>query len=567
MIVCLPGYCCQSSDQCISLKSCSSYRVGRLCGKCKPGYFQSFFTNHCFEEKLCKTEKFWALAITTYILVTAIFLLLQDICFCLLKVLNMENLASKTERRINWLGKVLFWVKMDGYQLNQRSESESCRDREGEEMEGNDELEIDDGSDISNSSSTAVGLIKILFFFYQVQSILSVYKSNRELQHFGDLKSSILNIFNLNIQIPFNREFHCPFSGMGSITKVWIKALFPVNCLLFTGSLYLCVCTLTHFFSSNACIQKYSTKVKPRLLTAILQLTLLGYSTLVSNMLSLVTCISLVNGDRILYIDGIVPCYQPWQYAILIFIVLWAIPLIYALHKLPCYMRKGEISVRGVYMALILPLPFAMHSMVRSVRNRRLLTSDDSYNNQCETPVIPYIRMKQTNAIVSQLLNIIEGPFRYKNSGEKEEKLSWEPVLLLQRIFLLLCHMFVLQPGMRSLIFLLFMIIFLYMNAHYQPFSSFFLNATNDVIFILLCILGIINAISAFIYEYGTVLRGPLVQLLDIFDYLEFVILMIFPVIAFAILAMVVFTKLIGHVVSFLKLLIAKCKRYESKGD
>ena len=33
MILCPPGYCCQTSDQCTSLNSCNSNRAGRLCGK------------------------------------------------------------------------------------------------------------------------------------------------------------------------------------------------------------------------------------------------------------------------------------------------------------------------------------------------------------------------------------------------------------------------------------------------------------------------------------------------------------------------------------------------------
>ena len=354
---------------------------------------------------------------------------------------------------------------------------------------------------------------------------------------------------------------------MGSITKVWIKALFPVNCLLFAGTLYVCACTLTHFFSSNARIQKYATKVKPRLLTAILQLILLGCSTLLSSILSLVSCITLVNGDRILYIDGNVACYQLWQYAILIFIVLWAIPLIYALHKLPSYMRKGEISVRGFYGALLLPLPFALYTMTRSVRKVILVTLDDGSNSQCETPFIPCIRMKRANVAISQLLGVMEGPYRYKTSRKKAEKLSWEPLLLLQRILILLCHTFVLQPGMRSLLLLLLIIIFLYVNTRCRPFISGFLNAANGIAFVLLCITSIINAIYAFIYEYGVVPKGPLAQLLDVFDYLELSMIMMFPVIAVIILIILLLARVASFLVSVAGFLIAKFKRCESKND
>ena len=208
MIVCPPGYCCQSSDQCISLKSCNSYRESRLCGKCRHGYFQSFFTKDCLEEKFCKVGKFWAVATITCLLFTVMFTFLQDMFFCLAKILN----ASETKRRITWLGKVLLWVRIDGYELNQRSGNKSFSDREEEEVEMNDELENNDGSNIPSNSSIAVGLIKIVFFFYQIHSILTVYKSNRERTFLRDVKSLLLSIFNLNAQMPFNREFSLPSS-------------------------------------------------------------------------------------------------------------------------------------------------------------------------------------------------------------------------------------------------------------------------------------------------------------------------------------------------------------------
>ena len=567
MIVCPPGYCCQTADQCISLNSCNGNRAGRLCGKCKHGYFQSVFTSDCLEEKVCKTGKFWALAITTCFLFTVMFTFLQDTFSFIVKILNMDSLPLLIRRRVEWLGKALILERTDDFQLDHRSENESSSNRDSDEVERYDELEIDkEGNILKNNTSTAAGLIKIVFFFYQIHSVLTVHKSHREIQYLKALKSLALSIFNLNVQVSLNREFHCPFHGMRSTTKVWITGIFPVMCLVFAGFFYTCSYSLSQFFSRNDSIQRYSIKAKPRLLTAILQLTLLGYSTLISNILSLVSCISLVNGDRILYIDGNVPCYQMWQYAILMFIALWAIPLIYALYQLPSYMRREEISLQGVYIALLLPLPFAVYAMVRGVKKMKYTTSDDSFNNRYQTHSIPYIRMKQKDVAILQLLNVIEGPFRYKKSEEKGEKLSWESILLLQRILLSLCHTFVLQPDMRSLLLLLFMIIFLYMNAHYRPFDSGFLNAMNGIALILLCITGMINIVYAFSYKYGSVPNGPLVQLLAIYDYLEVLMIMIFPMIAGIILTTLLLVKFTGFIVHIVGFFIPKCKRCESKG-
>ena len=561
IILCPPGYCCQTSDQCTSLKSCSDRRTGRLCGECKHGYFQSVFTHDCLEEKVCKTGKFWAVAISMCLLFTAMFIFLQDIFFCIVKILNIDSIASMMKNRVHWLGKMLLLTRINGYQIDERNENESYSDREIEEVEGNDESEIDEDNTKPNNNSTASGLIKIVFFFYQTHSLLTVHKSNRETRYLGDLKAIVLSIFNLNAEVPLRNEFHCPLHGMGSITKVWIKALFPLSCLMFAGFLHSCAYALSYVFSNSDIVQKYYTKAKPRLLIAILQLILLGYSTITSSILSLVTCIALVNGERILYIDGNVPCFQTWQYAILVFIVLWAIPLIYSFYKLPSCMRKGEITIQGVYAALLLPLPFAVYIMARGVRKMRHVTSDDRSSNQCETPFIPYVRIKRVSATLLQLLNVIEGPFRYKTIKKKREKLSWEPILLFQRIVLSLCNTFVLQPGIRSSLLLLFIIIFSYMNARYRPFDSGFMNAISGITFIFLWITGIINAIYVFMYEYGSVPYGPLAKLLDIFDYLEATMIMIFPVIALVILVILAVAKFVALFISIVGFLIAKCKR------
>ena len=207
------------------------------------------------------------------------------------------------------------------------------------------------------------------------------------------------------------------------------------------------------------------------------------------------------------------------------FIALWAIPLIYALQKLPSCMRNGEITIRGIYNVLLFPLPLAAYTMVRGVRKIRLGIAEESSIGHCQTTFIPYIRIKGRNIAILQLLNVIEGLFHLKTSGEKGEKLPWESILLLQRVLFSLCHTFVLQPGMKSSLLLLFIIIFSFLNIHYRPFGSGFLNSFNGITFIFLCITGIMNATYAFMYEYSCILYGSLVQLLRIFDYLEVTIL------------------------------------------
>ena len=606
MLVCPPGYCCQTKDKCVALQSCNGMRTGRLCGKCKNGYFQSFFTSECLHEKFCKTGKFWALAVCFSVLFTVLFIFLQDIFTIIVKSLSLKKMLSLNRRKVCTQIRIFLCMKKveeqgDWSDDDSGTDNELIIDESNHTAVENTHESPDDQSNNrntdSNNNSMAGGLIKIVFFFYQIHSVLMVYKSHREIQYLTEIKGLILSVFNLNIQAHYGGEVHCPLYKMDSTAKVLIKALFPINCLIFATFLYILVHALALCFKSNEMIQMYSMKAKPRLLTAILQLILLGYSILISSTLSLVTCLPLVTGQKILYIDGSVSCYQHWQYAILTFIIVWAIPLIYALHKLPIYMRNGEISIRGFYIALLLPLPFAVYAIIRGARKIKSANANDSETHSLTTPLIspetmqdtddmtmkppfishatmqhtddmtmkpPFIShatMQHTDDMTMKLLNVIEDPFRCKSSGKEQIKISWEPVLLLQRLLLSLCNTFMLEPTKRSLLLLLFVILFAKVNDLYRPFNSFILNVMNGLTFILLCITGIINAIYAFIYEYGSVPSGPFVQMLALFDYLEVIIVLIFPSIAALMFAVLALSKLIELTISLVCCVVRHCKR------
>ena len=545
MLVCPPDYCCQTKDKCVALQSCNGMRTGRLCGKCKNGYFQSFFTSECLHEKFCKTGKFWALAVCFCVLFTILFIFLQDIFLIILNCLSLEKVLPVSKRIIDWVMD-LFSRKMKGNEQEKRSETdedslinESIHDAE-ESVDESIEEQANDRKTDFDKNSMAGGLIKIVFFFYQIHSILTPYNSDRKIQYLTKINGFILSVFNLNIQVPGVNEIHCPLHRMDSTTKVLIKALSPINYIIFATFLYILVHALALCFKSNEMIQMYSMKAKPRLLTAILQLILLGYSILISNTLSLVTCLPLVTGQKILYIDGSVSCYQHWQYAILTFIIVWAIPLIYALHKLPIYMRNGEISIRGFYIALLLPLPFVVYAIIRGAREIQCVKGSGNPSDTLASSFVPNDTTQRTDVTMLQLLNVIEGPFRHKESGDRRRKLPWEPVILLQRLLLSLCYTFVLEPINRSLVLPVFVVVFAMLNCLYRPFNSVILNAINGVMFILLCITGLINVIRTISYEHGGVPEGPIVKMLALFDNFEIVMLLIFPlaiVLTFVVLA------------------------------
>ena len=571
MLICPSGYCCQSKSKCVELHSCNGMRTGRLCGKCKKGYFQSIFTSDCIHEKYCKPVKFWALAVCSCLLFTILFIFLQDIFLIIVKLVSMKKILDSIKRKFKCLWDTLSCVKRgrnetetirdDIEQDTERMHNESMNNPYGN-VDQTSNSNLDDCTPKSDNNSMAGGLIKIIFFFYQVHSILTIYKSNEQIHYLTKIKGIVISVFNLNFHGP--SQVNCPYPGMDSIAKLLIKGLFPINCLIFAIVILFLVTAISSCFRKNDIIQRYTNVAKAKVLTAILQLILLGYSTLTSSILSLVTCISLANGHKILYIDGSKSCYQHWQYALLSFLLFWVIPLIHAIHKLPRYMRNREISILRFYVVFILPLPFAVYTTIKSARGKQSFKESETEPASSSMNADNVTVQADT---MSKLLNVITGPFRYNASGKQQIKLSWEPVLLFQRILLSLCHTFIIEPASRSLVLLLFVMIMANLNFMYRPFNNRFLNATNGVTFILLCITAIINAIYAFIYENGAVPKGPLVRLLAIFDYMEVAMILTFPLItalALIILVSAKFAVVVGTIVRYIVAICRSCLSRES---
>ena len=95
----------------------------------------------------------------------------------------------------------------------------------------------------SNQAPIISGLIKIIFQFYQIESLLRVNASvknqlNFSSKFFTDMLSSV---FGVTINTEHDSMVICPVVGLNMIGKQFIKASLPISCLLI--SIFLIVCT------------------------------------------------------------------------------------------------------------------------------------------------------------------------------------------------------------------------------------------------------------------------------------------------------------------------------------
>ena len=383
IMTCPRGYCCQGEDECKRLNSCHGNRMGTLCGQCSKSHTQNIFTTGCTSNGNCKVGRFWILffilAVTFVILLTY----LQDMFKLVFRLLRPQRLLSmfrnlvpskdySSESRLNETTQ-----EDDISQLNLPNNDDndnsphlsSCVSR-GDDEDGETDIsytrllrvedetntadqtislspeltKIQNGGQQDNelsANSTTGGLIKIMFFYYQLNALLILYKSEVHSNIIHKIHALIVDIFNFQLNHSTLQNFGCAATNSGAVLKKVLKSFFPLAMLVVAVTLFTLILLIGRALSSPStkCLMS---SLKSRILITILQIILLGYSTIMSNIFSLLSCVSLANRAKVLFIDGSILCYQPWQYALISFVILWTIPLVLTLHVAQKYLQQRE---------------------------------------------------------------------------------------------------------------------------------------------------------------------------------------------------------------------------------
>ena len=572
LISCPPGYCCQVTEQCRTLESCNVKRRGSLCGQCSEGYAESVFSGKCIQDSQCNAWRFWGITIAFCLWLLLTIAYLQDILAVLFRRLDLKAMLRCFPLRSNNTNSPMFITTSD-FQEEQDSIGQISPNLDRTISESGSHISTMPGIETQKkqeNTSTTSGLIKILFFYYQMNALLVIYKSEYQLFIFNQMKSFFNNLFTFNANSETLSDLGCPFPGMAIVHKRLIKASMPCMMLGLAGGILLIVAVSAKFIKS-AVMSNYIASLKNRLLVTILQIILLGYSSLTSNIFSLLTCMSMVSGTKILFIQGNVNCYQTWQFILLSFVIVWSLPLTVALFMASIQVKKKTLTIKGFFSALMFPLPSVIYfTFKRAVRPDETSESiesqspDDVYYPVSPTtdvlepliqpteqaqPQLP--QQQQQPDLRAKLLNVLASSFRSidKDGG----RLQWEPVLIAQRLVLLTLHAFLTDPVIKALSMLATVILITCINIAARPFHSMFLNGLNTMYLLFLCMSGITNSVYANIYIGETKPSGPILDTLRVLDIIELAMQLLFPCVAAAAVIMIIITKLF-HLLYFLPL-------------
>ena len=453
-VPCPKGYCRSPSPQSLVYNSCHGNRTGFLCGQCAPGYTETLFNSECRKTAQCKDYLFW-IAMFLFSAALALYLLTDPPLLRLLSPQQILWFMKKKERR----------------QSEESSEN-------GEEPDS--------------------GYTKIVFYYYQVADLL-LGSSLDDLVLEMPLVVAMISAFNFQVRASYLR-IDCPFPGLTPITKELLLSLVVVATMA----------NLALIFCAHLVISRYHKKLrKPslsRYMAVFLEILLLGYDRLAETSLALMHCVSTGDEHR-LFIDGTTICWQPWQYILLGYIIVFVVPFIAVLYYGSSKLHGSYISSGEFLAACAIPLPFLIYWLFKRIFKRR------KEENRSEEAAA---RLNNR----AEVMKVLNEPFRAPNDRDKGT-LYWESVMIGRRLILLTFHSFI-PNAMIRLFFMASACDF--MAIHHiikDPFRSKTANKVETMSLVTLAIIAKISLVKATLLSSGISAKGTKKDFLDGLQFFE----------------------------------------------
>ena len=465
---CPPKYCCDT-DHCENYNSCHGNRMGTLCGECPSGMSESLFDTKCKANKDCTSVTFWP-GISAYLIIYLSFFLYKK---------EIINFVQKycTPRTRNGL------------------------------------------------NSKPSGLLKILFYYYQVVHLLSnSVGSDVNVKLFDDMNKRLSRAFNfLIIGIP---SMDCPFQNLRPVQKAAIVhsvgyCLLALLCLLYLSIFVFKIVKKLSVRSTQEMVALTETmdhspnladqnSFQGRISGTFAYISLLMYASSTQLCLSLLHCVP-VGESQVLFLDGNVKCYQTFQYFLLAYMISSILPFCLVPVLGSYLLTSGQIGVKQFCAACIFPLPFCcfwMYLLLKGCRcgnqetyntmeeNDNAVRSEqdndetqslgseeitftsstdrnETTSTRSESAVCTDSKQATSTRSESAILSVLLGPFRPHQAFMcfPSSHIPWEGFLIFRRLVLIIVLTFVYDIQLRLFLALILCVTILICHTIVYPFQ------------------------------------------------------------------------------------------------
>ncbi len=323
--------------------------------------------------------------------------------------------------------------------------------------------------------------VQIILYYIQDSSLLQV---DLALGSKGNviqkIRQVLLNISQLAVDLLDLGLKLCPIKGWTPVVKVVAKNVTGPLAFFFVFMIYLIITSASLCFpGKRQSIRKFW---YPKLTAAVIFSLLLFYQQIANTAFSLLRCIE-SDGQSILFIDGTVTCYQPWQIVILIFAINWIVGIIPVLMFLPGLLELRLIGMKDFFLACLLPGPMLVYWGYRIYKKKF------SFHREYRTPW------------QDEALALLQKTF-VKTTYKNMFPFCWLGFMKIRRLALVLIFTFVSNLVGRISLMCFVILFFLFLHLKTLPYQDSIANEAYSVSLLATLSIGFINIMKAACVEF-----------------------------------------------------------------
>ncbi len=522
---CPVGYCCNQAP-CEGIDQCAAHRKGALCGECMKGFTESLITPDCIPDQTCgdwwivPLFCFWTFTVTLVLVFSQdIQMIKEKINTCMKRCNSEQGNADKTSsdgtddielkgidsleihtpsfpalridlrrrhstdtvKPIHHTVETSKAGKMDVKCMHSvKVQTSKCSDKIPI-LRGLMFIQREENAQTSGSHK----YLQIILYYLQDASLMQIDLAlvSTVVTPIQKVRQLFLNVSQLAVDLIDLGLNLCPFPGWTSVPKLLTKNLSGPFVFCWIFAMYgivrvACLC-------SSGKRQLLRDYWYPRLTAAAIFAILLFYQQIANVTFSLLYCIK--TGDQaILFIDGTVTCYQPWQIFVFIFAFNWVLGIIPVLIFLPGLLELRLIRVSHFFLACLMPGPMLLYWLSRFYKEKlgTLISDKDDVSPWHE-----------------EALKILQKTF-VKTTARKGLPVCWVGFMKVRRLALVLLFTFVSNLVARVSLMCIVIQLFLLLHLETKPYEDDLANKLYTVSLLATLAIGFVNIMKAACVEF-----------------------------------------------------------------
>ena len=378
--------------------------------------------------------------------------------------------------------------------------------------------------------------LTIFMYYVQIPALLQIsilYDDGRE-EPLQEFQTNIASIFTFD---SFGFSFNtCLFEDVTPVIKVALRSafvayLFAILVLLLLIGLLMRLCGYGRGEESRSSrgsprsgpeeserqgCWPTSIPVGARFIGAFIALILYTYEYISENGFNLLRCVHISSiNQNVMFIDGTEECYQEWQYVVIVFVLVYVVPMFAVVSIAPVLLRERRIKVAVFVFSLIFPLILLPFLIVLFVRHRKEMINHSIVENKSH----------KRNGAVDTVVHLIAEPYKLNKMGG----FCWEGIIILRRLIIVAIATLINSVITRHILLVIACLLSMITHNRIKPFTKKSCNILESVSLSILLVISFMNLVKGVYFDSGEVPLGVADSILHVYDYIEVILVSIIP--------------------------------------